>query len=158
MQLYLAYGSNLNLEQMSRRCPKAKPVGSTFIDNARLVFRYVADIQFDAGHRVPVGVWKITDECEDALDRYEGVKGGLYRKVYLPMRGRWTGCNALVYMMNDTGIVPPSYDYVEAIRSGYRSFRLDQSHLDAAIHHAWGNKTLTPITAKRREKSRKKVA
>ena len=36
---YIAYGSNLNLEQMARRCPTAKVVGSTIFKNYRLVFR-----------------------------------------------------------------------------------------------------------------------
>ena len=36
---YIAYGSNLNLEQMARRCPTAKVVGSTTLKNYRLMFR-----------------------------------------------------------------------------------------------------------------------
>ena len=30
MKLYVAYGSNLNKEQMSHRCPDAKPVYTGF--------------------------------------------------------------------------------------------------------------------------------
>jgi len=36
---YLAYGSNLNLEQMAYRCPTAKPVGVTTLKNYQLLFR-----------------------------------------------------------------------------------------------------------------------
>ena len=36
---YLAYGSNLNVNQMKRRCPRAKIVGSTIIDDYRLMFK-----------------------------------------------------------------------------------------------------------------------
>ena len=36
---YIAYGSNLNLEQIARRCPTAKVVGSTTLKNYRLMFR-----------------------------------------------------------------------------------------------------------------------
>ena len=36
---YIAYGSNLNLEQMARRCPTAKMIGSTTLKNYRLMFR-----------------------------------------------------------------------------------------------------------------------
>ena len=35
---YLAYGSNLNLEQMSRRCPTARVVGKAQLENYRLAF------------------------------------------------------------------------------------------------------------------------
>lgn len=30
---YLAYGSNLNLEHMAHRCPNAKVVGTTILEN-----------------------------------------------------------------------------------------------------------------------------
>ena len=33
MKLYLAYGSNLNKEQMAYRCPDAVPVGISRIPN-----------------------------------------------------------------------------------------------------------------------------
>lgn len=37
--LYLAYGSNLNLEQMAYRCPTAKPVGQVVLKDYQLLFR-----------------------------------------------------------------------------------------------------------------------
>ena len=43
--LYLAYGSNLNKKQMSRRCPNAKPVGSIILKGYKLEFRRVATIK-----------------------------------------------------------------------------------------------------------------
>ena len=35
-RLYIAYGSNLNLEQMKRRCPTAEVVGTAELKNWRL--------------------------------------------------------------------------------------------------------------------------
>lgn len=37
---YLAYGSNLNVEQMKRRCPNAIKIGATYINDYKLEFRY----------------------------------------------------------------------------------------------------------------------
>jgi hypothetical protein len=37
--IYLAYGSNLNLEQMAYRCPNAKALGGTKLNGYRLLFR-----------------------------------------------------------------------------------------------------------------------
>jgi len=37
-QLYFAYGSNINLEQMAVRCPAATPVCPVALDNYRLAF------------------------------------------------------------------------------------------------------------------------
>lgn len=35
---YIAYGSNLNLEQMARRCPTAKVIGAGEIRDHELLF------------------------------------------------------------------------------------------------------------------------
>ena len=52
--LYIAYGSNMNRDQMSVRCPHAKPLGAYYLDGWRLVFRGVADIIKDKDARVPI--------------------------------------------------------------------------------------------------------
>lgn len=71
-KLYVAYGSNLNLAQMARRCPDAKVVGIGTLKNYQLTFRGVATIEPVDGAETPVGVWEITPRDELALDRYEG--------------------------------------------------------------------------------------
>ncbi len=38
-RLYVAYGSNLNLEQMAIRCPTAKVEGAIMLRNWRLAFK-----------------------------------------------------------------------------------------------------------------------
>lgn len=38
-QLYIAYGSNINLEQMALRCPHSKVVGISEIKDFELEFR-----------------------------------------------------------------------------------------------------------------------
>ncbi len=39
MKLYIAYGSNLNVDQMSTRCPGARVAGVAGLPNYRLTFR-----------------------------------------------------------------------------------------------------------------------
>lgn len=69
---YLAYGSNLNLEQMRRRCPTAVKVGTAFIENYRLMFKgsgsgnYLT-IEKENGHYVPVGVFIIQPKMSTRL-------------------------------------------------------------------------------------------
>ena len=69
-RLYIAYGSNLNLPQMERRCPTAKVVGTSEIKNYELLFRGVATVEPKEGASVPVLLWKIEALDEAALDRY----------------------------------------------------------------------------------------
>ena len=61
-RLYIAYGSNLNLDQMKHRCPTAEVVGAAKLKNWRLRFRgenhsAVATIEREKGFKVPVLVW-----------------------------------------------------------------------------------------------------
>jgi AIG2-like family len=131
-KLYLAYGSNLDVKAMAHRAPDAVPLGKSAIREMRLVFRHVADITDAPGMRVPVGVWRISPRDERALDMYEGVKAGLYRKIMVRIDGEV----ALSYRMNDRGIMAPSESYLATIRRGYGHFELDEAALDEALDHA----------------------
>ena len=119
-KLYFAYGSNLNKSQMALRSPTAKALGSAYFPNWRLVFRGVADIEEgDEQALLPVGIWSIEEPDEAALDRYEGVSSGLYRKVEIN--------GMLTYRMNSSGTYSPS---------SYRDFSLDTSELYNARDNA----------------------
>lgn len=56
--IYLAYGSNMNIEQMAYRCPKAKLLGTAVLENDRLMFkrkrRPVATIEKETSCNIPV--------------------------------------------------------------------------------------------------------
>ena len=85
---YIAYGSNLNFKLMRSRCPRAKPV--FYLNGFRvnklfgwkLVFNRYANIIKDNKSFVPIGLWKITKNCEKELDIYENFPM-LYSKIYL---------------------------------------------------------------------------
>ncbi len=38
-KLYIAYGSNMNMQQMAMRCPKATPLGKYILEDYKLEFR-----------------------------------------------------------------------------------------------------------------------
>ncbi len=78
---YFAYGSNLNVEQMQWRCRNAVPLGPYTLEGYSLVFRFYADITPVPGKSVKGGLWEITEEHEELLDRYEGYPE-LYGKYY----------------------------------------------------------------------------
>ena len=84
---YLAYGSNLDMERMGKRCPYAVVVGTTEIKGYRLLFKksktgFYATIEQDANESVPAVVWKLSEYDELLLDRYEGCPRYYYKKQF----------------------------------------------------------------------------
>ena len=140
---YIAYGSNLNLEQMRYRCPSARVIGTAEIPGYRLLFKgsktgsYLT-IEPADGFSVPVGVWQVTPEDELRLDRYEGYPAFYYKKeMTLPIRGIKTGKvrhrKVFVYIMHEErpfGI--PSRMYLNGCANGYFSFGFDTDILNEA--------------------------
>lgn len=160
-KLYWAYGSNLNIEQMNYRCPAAVPIEPLTVKNLVLRFRGVADVAYLTGAHCEGGLWEITDECEDALDDYEGVGprgfGGLYRKCYFDYADPDTGeiHKVLYYKMNRTGIMPPSEGYLDCIVKGYADFGIDTERLRKAVDHSWRRKDMNGFLAYRWQKAGK---
>ena len=84
-KLYIAYGSNMDEKQMAYRCPEAQLLGTAAVEDYRLLFKgsktgAYATIEPEVGCRVPVLVWRITEQDERSLDRYEGYPKFYYKK------------------------------------------------------------------------------
>ena len=144
---YIAYGSNLNIEQMRRRCPQARIIGTAEIKDYELLFKgsltgsYLT-IEKSMGSRVPVAVWETTEADEAALDRYEGFPTFYYKaEMELDIKGIRTGRirhrNCYVYIMHEERkIGVPSYYYVDTCLEGYRAFGFDESYLWRAVENS----------------------
>jgi len=135
---YFAYGANLNIQNMSVRCPNAKPIVPMTLTDMQLVFRGVADIEHKKGATLHGAIWDITAECEASLDIFEGYPT-LYRKEWFTVKlsdqlaeDYGQTADVLVYRMNRSGYSAPSQMYYETIRQGYRDFNLDPAHLISA--------------------------
>ena len=88
--LYFAYGSNLNHEQMQRRCRDSEYIKNFVLEGYKLSFCAVsrsygvANIIKKSGSKVPGGIWKISESDEKELDIYEGYPT-LYTKDYFKL-------------------------------------------------------------------------
>jgi len=155
--IYFAYGSNLNIGQMSYRCPGAVALGWAKLKDWRLVFRGVADCVREEGAFCYGGVWRLTPECERTLDVYEGIRSGMYRREMIPLARPCDGEHeTLIYTMNSIGIMPPSAAYLRSIEQGYRDFRLPKvAHkmLARAVQDAWDDKAPTHIERQRHRRN-----
>lgn len=136
--LYLAYGSNLNLEQMAKRCPTANPFKVGMVHNFKLVFRgrertAVATIEACENKTVPVLIWEIEESDEKALDVYEGFPW-LYRKEMVEVQVEGETLDVMAYIMNPgREISSPSIGYYNTILAGYKDNRLDVAILEKAL-------------------------
>jgi len=140
-RLYFAYGSNMNLGQMTRRCPDAVALTPAVLHDYRLAFRGsgVATILPCKGESVPGVLWCITPNSEASLDRYEGVSASLYGKSEAAVTDP-TGKThqAMVYIMNPcyrAACIPPPW-YLEGIREGYAAFGIPAESLNKAVRQA----------------------
>lgn len=138
---YIAYGSNLNVAQMRHRCPGAKAIGVTAIQNCRLLFRgsksgnYLT-IEPAAGRKVPVAVWEVTERDELSLDIYEGYPR-FYRKETVQLKVGGETADAFVYIMNgDRPVGRPTNTYLETCATGYRDFGFDETILAKALEES----------------------
>lgn len=129
-KLYLAYGSNLNIEQMAHRCPTARVVGVAALNGWTLRFRgahenAVATVEPCEGKSIPVLVWEITPRDEKALDLYEGWPF-LYRKETITVELEGKPVEAMIYIMNEgRPLGQPSCYYYNVILKGYNSAGFD---------------------------------
>ena len=136
---YLAYGSNLNMEQMHYRCPGAVPLGTAELEGYRLLFKgsktgsYLT-VEKAEGFTVPVGVWAVTEANEKRLDHYEGFPYFYYKEnldiTYMGLVSKKAHrVNAFVYIMQeDRPFGIPSHLYMNTCSQGYTDFGF---HLEA---------------------------
>lgn len=141
---YTAYGSNLNIEQMSKRCPQATVVGRSEIKDHMLTYRgdegaYYLTVIPMKGHTVPVGIWETSDKDELSLDYYEEYPT-LYHKTEIELdvvhddSGETTKEHCYIYIMNEDkhpGL--PSERYVKTCTQGYKDFGFDVKVLEDAL-------------------------
>lgn len=134
-QLYIAYGSNINLEQMAYRCPHSKVVGTAEIKDYELEFRGVATIVPNKGARVPVLIWELDERDLPTLNKYEGYPS-FYRQEKMAFEMDGKTYEGMAYLMNRGTISPPSQLYYNTILQGYRENGLDESYLITALENS----------------------
>ena len=134
-RLYIAYGSNINLEQMANRCPNSKIIGKEMLKGYELEFRGVATIVPNDKSEVPVLIWEIDGRDEHSLDRYEGFPN-LYRKELFEIEVDGEKKECMAYLMNKGHISPPTSYYYSVINQGYEANCMDTSYLRVALERS----------------------
>ena len=138
-RFYLAYGSNLNVEQMQYRCPGAEIVTTAMIPDYQLMFKgsktgsYLT-IEKLPGAQVPVAVWRVTDADIASLDRYEGFPTFYYKREFTLDCADGKRHRCFAYIMHEDHVLGiPSDWYVKTCLAGYMHFGFDKRYLQDAL-------------------------
>ena len=132
---YIAYGSNLNLEEMSKRCPFSKKIGETILEGYELECNRYLNIKKNVNSRIPVGIFRIAEGDLPNLDHYEDYPH-LYYKEYLDIKLNNQKIKALVYIMNEVNAhQKASQEYIDICLQGYEDFHFDKKILLRAFNN-----------------------
>lgn len=131
MTLYFAYGANMERGAMTARCRNATAIGP-----ARLAgWRYA--IMQGYGSVVPAGgsavhgvLWRLTPRDLAALNIFESLDSGLYRRVMLTVEARKQRRRALVYVGCHGGKRRPMPGYQERVVAAAQDWRLPARYVE----------------------------
>ena len=126
MPLYFAYGSNMNVDGMARRCPRSKALGVARFERHRLCVMREGWLSVVRDPRAAVhGVlWDLALSDVPALDRYEGLPRGLYAKAVQPVVTPAGAKRALVYFGANDGPGTVRPDHIDEALAAARHWRL----------------------------------
>ena len=118
MTAYFAYGANLDPMHMAARCPGATLRGPAVLPDRE--FRIAAAGYGHAavmpGREVHGVLWELAPGDEQALDEFEGVAEGLYRKDFATVRVADGGeVRAMLYLPADPAAGVPRPGYLERV-------------------------------------------
>ena len=130
---YFSYGSNMDLAQMVERCPGSVVIGrATLPDHEfRIAAGGYGTVVPSPGAVVHGILWNLPEEDEAALDVYEDLANGFYRKVARDVRAGGAPQPAMMYIAADPtpGRSVPGYQekiVAAAIRHGFPAPYVDQ--------------------------------
>jgi len=146
-KIYIAYGSNMDTEQMKHRCPDAVLLGTGLLEGWRLMFKgsktgAYATIEQEKGCTVPILLWRISAEDEERLDRYEGFPAFYYKRTIQAVKtdehGVRTGLTrGMAYIMHEERkLGVPSMHYLRILEQAYKEFGFDGEILGDAYDYS----------------------
>ncbi len=126
MTLYFAYGSNMARAPMDRRCPTARPRGPAVLAGWRFLITGdgYASVRRAPGRLVHGVLWDLGPRDLAALNAYESLDSGLYRRVRLNVRADGGSVRALVYVGRAWRAGKPLPGYMEGVIAAARDWRL----------------------------------
>lgn len=123
MTLYFAYGANMERAAMARRCRGASALGVATLRGWRYVIAQGYGCVAPAPGRSVSGVlWRLTPRDLAALNAFESLDSGLYRRVMLTVETKGRRRRVLVYVGRQAGRRRPMPGYQERVVAAARDW------------------------------------
>lgn len=139
MPLYFAYGANMEVAAMAARCPKSRPLGLARLARHRFIIMETgyASVVRDPRTHVHGLLWDLALSDTPALDRYEDVRTGAYKKAVLPvLRAPAGSVRAMIYLGCAAREGAPRPGYLESVIAAAHALGLPApyiSHLESRL-------------------------
>lgn len=129
--MYFAYGSNLCIRQMNKRCQDNLRLGEGKLQGYRWIIttRGYANIVKSPDDEVWGVIYQISEADESELDIYEGIKKKLYIKQYLKILSDGRTLNCLTYVDPVTNEGIPTSKYASIINEGISDSNLPEEYV-----------------------------
>ena len=122
MPLYFAYGSNMDRDAMTARCPASRPIGIGRLMRHRFIISRKAMRRLRVIPTAPLGDFMGPRPSDmPALDRYESLSTGLYTKAIQPIVSAQGLRRAIVYVGRDGEAGVPKPGYMEGSSRRHKS-------------------------------------
>ncbi|HEX9170131.1 MAG TPA: gamma-glutamylcyclotransferase family protein [Roseiarcus sp.] len=143
MPLYFAYGANMNVRAMARRCPRSKTLGPARLVRHRLAVMREGWLTVARDPRSAVCglLWDLALADVAAIDRYEGLQQGLYAKLTQPVVGERGPRQAIVYVGCNSGPGSAGPRYIAEVIAAARSWPLPVEAIEALERIAAASRT-----------------
>ena len=131
MTLHFAYGANMDRAAMAKRCPGAVARGPAVLGGYRFVITTdgYASVAPASGAVVHGVLWRLTARDLAALNVFESLNSGLYRRAIMPVRIGGKRQSALVYLGRNRGVGRPRPGYIDNVVRAARDWTLPEDHI-----------------------------
>jgi gamma-glutamylcyclotransferase (GGCT)/AIG2-like uncharacterized protein YtfP len=132
MPLYFAYGANMDTQAMAGRCPRSRPLGRARLARHRLFIMAegFASIVQDPRANVHGVLWDLALSDVPALDRFEDLARGLYKKIQQPvLREPFGSARAFVYVGHWAEPGAPRPEYLQGLIAAARQWELPKPYV-----------------------------
>lgn len=131
MTLYFAYGANMERAAMATRCRGAVALGPARLSGWRYaIAQGYGSVARASGRDVYGVLWRLTPRDLAALNIFESLDSGLYRRVTLTVEAGPHRLRALVYVGCHGGMRRPRPGYQERVVAAAQDWTFPPHYID----------------------------